>query len=491
MIHWRRFAGLLVILPLITGLGSREHDPNQLRNWTAPAFWSAQTVTPPGEARQEAVSAATAPLPFVAVSPCRGADTRGFGFTGQYGTPSLSGDSTRSFTITGICGIPASAVAVSFNFTVTDNPTYGDIRVYPAGEGALVSTLNWGPSSGNVANAAVVRLGSAGQITVQVDGPGPLDLIFDINGYYDGNAFTQLAGGRRAALRQFWTPQTAAAVGVTALASALRFVESDGADLWVTSATDTVSRVRGSDGKLLDTWTGVTGSFDVVIAMGRILVNGSGKLYAIDPRLPGGAATVVAGLGTGFPSGIAFDGSRVWSANATGGTGGSVSIVTPGSTIPWASTTVATGFSSPVGVLYDGTNVWVTDSTAGTLLKLDASGGILQTVPVGSFPEHSVFDGTNIWVPNTNSNSVTVVRSSTGTVVTTLTGNGLNKPGATAFDGQRVLVTNLAGSSVSLWKAADLTPLGSFPVGSGQQIGACSDGINFWIALFDGKLVRF
>ena len=40
------------------------------------------------------------------------------------------------------------------------------------------------------------------------------------------------------------------------------------------------------------------------------------------------------------------------------------------------------------------------------------------------------------------------------------------------------------GNSVSLWKATDLTPLGSVATGnnSGPR-GACSDGINFWITL--------
>ncbi len=161
--------------------------------------------------------------------------------------------------------------------------------------------------------------------------------------------------------------------------------------------------------------------------------------------------------------------------------------------IPWAVTTVTTGFSHPAGVIYDGANIWVTENNAGTLLKLSSAGVILQTVTVGTNPEYPAFDGTNIWVPNLNSSSVTVVRASSGAVVQTLTGNGLNGPVTAAFDGQRLLVTNLAGSSVSLWKAADLTPLGSFSLGTstGPQ-GACSDGVNFWISLSSvNKLARF
>jgi hypothetical protein len=135
-------------------------------NWAAPAGW-----TPPraGSSSGVKILGETNPLPFIAISPpCRGADTRGNGFTGQYGPPFLTGNSIRSFTIVGTCGIPASAAAVSFNFTVTNNPTFGDIRVYPAGGSVLVSTLNWGPGTGNVANAAVVQLGTGGAISVQV-----------------------------------------------------------------------------------------------------------------------------------------------------------------------------------------------------------------------------------------------------------------------------------------------------------------------------------
>jgi hypothetical protein len=304
-----------------------------------------------------------------------------------------------------------------------------------------------------------------------------------------------LRGSRRAALDQFWTTQNATVLGLTTVGSGPELLKSDGADIWVANNLgNSVSRVRASDGKLVETWTGATTAFGVLVAMGRILVTGNtspGKLYRIDPSQAAGAVTTVASnLGIG-PEGIAFDGARVWTANV--GSPGSVSIVTPGATTPWTVTTVTTGFSALGGALYDGANVWVTDFSAGTLLKLDSAGAILQTVTVGSSPQFPVFDGTNIWVPNGGSNSVSVVRASSGAVLQTLTGNGLNGPFATAFDGQRVLVTNLFGSSVSLWKAADLTALGSFATGtSTDPIAACSDGVNFWIALNNtGKLARF
>ena len=54
-------------------------------------------------------------------------------------------------------------------------------------------------------------------------------------------------------------------------------------------------------------------------------------------------------------------------------------------------------------------------------------------------------------------------------------------------------MTNNVGNTVSLWKAADLTPLGFFSTGPGSKpFGACSDGVNFWITLDGtGLLARF
>ena len=298
-------------------------------------------------------------------------------------------------------------------------------------------------------------------------------------------------GSRRAALDQFWTTQNSTVLGLTTVGQFPHLLKSDGADIWVANIGDgTVSRVRASDGKLLETWTGATSAYGVLVAMGRVLVTGAespGNLYRIDPAQVAGAVTTVASNLSNGPSGITFDGARVWTAG-----GGSVSIVTPGPTTPWTVTTVTAGFQGLAGALYDGANVWVTDQGAGKLFKLDSAGAILQTVTLATAPQFPVFDGTNIWVPILGESAVFVVRASSGAVLQTLTGNGLNEPGAAAFDGQRVLIANQNGNSVSLWKAADLTALGSFGTGSGTfPFGACSDGVHFWITLDTGKLARF
>ncbi len=300
-------------------------------------------------------------------------------------------------------------------------------------------------------------------------------------------------GSRRAALDQFWTTQVDMNLGLTTVGSSPRLLKSDGLDIWAADPnTGSVSRVRGSDGRLLETWTGADTAWGVLVAMGRVFATGNtdpGNLYRIDPGQPAGAVTLVASSLGGLPRGIAFNGSRIWTANV----GGSVSLVTPGATIPWTVTTITTGFLSPTGILYDGAGIWVTDNTAGTLLKLDSAGVALQTVTVGGLPGFPAFDGGNIWVPSAGNHSVAVVRASSGAVLQTLTGNGLNSPKTAAFDGQRVLVTNFVGNSVSLWKAADVTPLGFFPTGASTlPYGTCSDGVNFWITLSNtGQVARF
>lgn len=303
---------------------------------------------------------------------------------------------------------------------------------------------------------------------------------------------------RRAVLDQFWTTQGSNNLGLTTVGNNPLLVKSDGVDMWVACrASGTVSRVRASDGRLVENWTGANSAVGVLIALGKIFVTGNtspGTLYQIDPTQPAGAVTTVTATLGAVSEGIAFDGQRIWTANALAS--GSVSIVTLN---PLTVTTVTTGFGQLYGILYDGANIWVTDAGNNALKELDSSGNTIVTVSVGSSPKFPAFDGTNIWVPNAGSSTVSVVRATgplAGTVLATLSGNGLDTPSQVAFDGERILVTNINSGSVSLWKASDLTPIGTFSTGaSTSPFGACSDGLNFWITFVDslgaGRLARF
>jgi YVTN family beta-propeller protein len=116
-----------------------------------------------------------------------------------------------------------------------------------------------------------------------------------------------------------------------------------------------------------------------------------------------------------------------------------------------------------------------------------ANGSVVQSVPVGVDPGFMTFDGTNLRVPNHGSNSITVVQASTGAVVATLASNAQNRldgPASAAFDGERILITNIGNDSVTVFRAADLGVIANVQLAAGTRpMGACSDGINFWVTL--------
>ena len=186
-----------VLVPLVLvalAVPSLADEDVEIANRAAPATWV------PAGTQNNARSALTAPavpLPFVAIAPCRVADTRPFGgFTGAYGPPMLPSAFVRDFQIAGQCGIPAAAKAVSFNFTV-DGLGLGFLTAWATGTPIpSTATLVFGPGQ-IVSNAAVVALGAGGAVSVAA-GVSGTDLVIDVNGYYspDGvvNSVNALSG---------------------------------------------------------------------------------------------------------------------------------------------------------------------------------------------------------------------------------------------------------------------------------------------------------
>jgi hypothetical protein len=271
-------------------------------------------------------------------------------------------------------------------------------------------------------------------------------------------------------------------------------ITCDGADLWVSLLGGDIKRVRASDGKLLQTWN-ASGAQGLIAAAGKIYIagvngNSPGRIFVIDPAgTPGPAATFENSIGVA-PLHITFDGTNLWTANAT-----SVSrvAITTG-----VDSTFNTGFSMPRDILWDGLNLWVVDFGDSHLKLVDVStGAVVQSIAVVSSPRAMGFDGTNIWVcgGDETTNNVSVVRAIGGlraTVLATLQ-SGSN-PRSVAFDGERVLITNLGGNAVSLFKAADFTPLVTVPTPpQTPPFEACSDGLNFWITVGSNPatLLRF
>jgi hypothetical protein len=161
-------------------------------------------VTPDPGARAEgvqdpvadALAAAlpTPPIAFVAIPPCRLADTRGNGFSGAFGPPSMVTQSPRVFPVAGHCGIPLSAQAVSANMAVTNTSAAGFLSVWPEGAPQpvpLVASMNYSAGQ-TIANAVIAPIGTNADPTIgggiTVYARFGLDLIIDVNGYFDTGA---------------------------------------------------------------------------------------------------------------------------------------------------------------------------------------------------------------------------------------------------------------------------------------------------------------
>jgi len=210
----RRVDLLLLATLLATPLfAQKEREP--IPNWPVPPFWSPPDATATSaETRDEQhgrgatgaeAQASTYPLPFISITPCRVVDTRGNGFVGLFGPPSLVAGVPREFPLgSPPCATSSSARAVSLNITVTNTLGPGFIRIYAAGTPAPnTSTLNY-VAGQTVANAAIVQLGTGilGNVTVVAAVSGT-DLIIDMNGYFGSSTGASGAGDSNVFLGDF------------------------------------------------------------------------------------------------------------------------------------------------------------------------------------------------------------------------------------------------------------------------------------------------
>ncbi len=136
MISNRTSLYLMMALVLFAAAAfAQADDPVPLKNWPAPLYWQPSTQERAGnhgigEGRTRSVhvesmstTLPTAPLVYVAVTPCRLVDTRTGTMPIGYGPPSMTADSTRTIAAPGGgCGLPA---AQAYSVTVTVVPPGG------------------------------------------------------------------------------------------------------------------------------------------------------------------------------------------------------------------------------------------------------------------------------------------------------------------------------------------------------------------------------
>lgn len=140
------------------------------------------------------VTNASAALPtssFVAIAPCRLADTRsGVGFIRVSPTIIEVQVSER-------CGLPAELVAAAFVVTAVIPRADGYVTVYPAHLPTVPTTSNVNTQAYQTrANGAVVQVSPGGAVRVHTPAPG--DLVLDATGGFV--AATQAAAGRLVAV---------------------------------------------------------------------------------------------------------------------------------------------------------------------------------------------------------------------------------------------------------------------------------------------------
>src|SRR6476660_4035227 len=143
------------------------------------------------------------------------------------------------------CGVASAVLGVCGPFTDVSDATFCPfvLEIFTLGITTGTSLTTYDPA-GNV-----TRLQMAAFLSRSVDG-------------------VLKRGSRRAALGQFWTNGGDINLSLTTMANPV-YVMSDGTDVWATHDTSgTVSRVRGNDGKLLDTWTGATNAVGVLPVAG-------------------------------------------------------------------------------------------------------------------------------------------------------------------------------------------------------------------------------
>ena len=190
---------LALVIVCLGGLVLAQEEEAPLQNWTAPPYWqpTVQGMEAEGQleggliARSQGLlgepqALPSAPLPFVAIAPCRIIDTRpGYELPPPFGGPTFAAGETRTygFSVSATCpGIPATAGAYSLNLHAKTTTIPGFITVWPTGMTRPTASNFVSVPTENTAVAAIVPAGTAGQINAYCNSAG--DVWIDINGYY-------------------------------------------------------------------------------------------------------------------------------------------------------------------------------------------------------------------------------------------------------------------------------------------------------------------
>jgi hypothetical protein len=123
------------------------------------------------------------------LGPVRLLDTRTS--TGGHDAP-LTASNPVKLKVAGVGGVPSSAKAVVLNLTVAAPTAAGYIKAYPDGGSVpVVSNVNF-VANQTIPNAAIVPIGSDGDIDIALTGAGSARMVVDVNGYFSASAASAL-----------------------------------------------------------------------------------------------------------------------------------------------------------------------------------------------------------------------------------------------------------------------------------------------------------
>ena len=97
----------------------------------------------------------------------------------------MTSNGTRDFAIRGNCDVPTTAKAVSLNVTIASPSQASFLVLWPSGTTQpSVSSINFAPTDGSLANGVIVGLSTATQDLSVNNNYGTVHVILDVNGYF-------------------------------------------------------------------------------------------------------------------------------------------------------------------------------------------------------------------------------------------------------------------------------------------------------------------
>lgn len=206
-------------------------------------------------------------------------------------------------------------------------------------------------------------------------------------------------------------------------------------NIWVTSQTSSVDKVRTSDASILGNFaTGNRPLFPLAVGASIWIANqfdGTLTQLKISDGSTQGTFTLTS---TGELGQIAFDSINLWVIDSF------LNLVYKVSTAGTVIASYAAG-GAGFGITFAGGFIWIVNYSANTLTKMSLAGAIVATIATGLQPTAIKFDGTYLWIANSGGVPSIQIFDLSGALIITSTAGVLPQPVfSMEYDGARMWV---------------------------------------------------